>query len=186
MTHHAASTILIDAIPPTPEVVETYSVGQELKALAFKTIAIIVSALLLFTFVYGLHYNVEPGMYPSIKDGDLVMYSRWSKDYRAGDLLMLRTQGKTHVRRVVAIAGDTVDITEQGLVINGSLQQEPDIKQETNRYAEGVDFPLTISEGEVFVLGDARDGATDSRIYGAAKEGDTEGTVISVLRRRNL
>jgi len=162
------------------------SVWRELRSLGIKIAVIAASALLLFTCVYGLHRSAEPGMNPSVKDGDLVIFYRFDKKYRAGDLALLAFQGKKQVRRVIATAGDTVDITEDGLMINGALQQEPGIYQKTQRYAEGVSFPLTLGEGQVFVLGDAREGATDSRIYGAVNAGDTRGTVITIFRRRSL
>ena len=158
----------------------------ELRALGVKAGAIAGAALLLFTFVYGLHRNAEPGMDPAVKDGDMVMYCRWEKDYLPGDLLLLTYREQSQVRRVVATAGDTVDITGEGLVINGALQQEPGIYQQTQRYAEGIGLPLTLGEDEVFVLGDAREGATDSRIYGPVNARDTRGAVITILRRRNL
>jgi len=162
------------------------SVWSELGALGIKIGIIIGVAVIIFTFVYGLHYNTDPSMHPAIKDGDLVMYYRWDKDYQVGDLLLLTFQGHTQVRRVVAVAGDTVNITDAGLVINGSVQQEGGIYFRTERYAVGVDLPITLGLGEVFVLGDYRDGAEDSRLYGAVKVQDTRGTVITVLRRRNL
>jgi len=87
---------------------------------------------------------------------------------------------------VNATAGDTVDITENGLVINGGLQQERDIYRKTERYAGGIGFPVTLKEGQVFVMGDARDGVTDSRIYGPVNVRDTLGKVITIVRRRNL
>jgi len=108
------------------------------------------------------------------------------KTYAAGDVLLLTSQEQKQVRRVVATAGDTVDITEEGLLVNGALQQEPEIYEETQRYEGGAAFPLTVGEGQVFVLGDARENATDSRIYGAVNVKDTLGKVIAVLRRRNL
>jgi len=143
-------------------------------------------SLLLFSFVFGLYYNVEPGMHPAIKDGDLAIYYRLDKGYLAGDLLMLTFQGQKQVRRVVAVAGDKVDINEVGLLVNGALQQDKDIYQKTERYADGITFPLTLGKGEVFVLGDAREDAADSRLYGVVKAEDTLGTVIAILRRRNL
>ena len=166
--------------PPEP------SVWRELRALGIKIAVIVASALLLFTGVYGLHRSADPGMNPSVKDGDLVIFYRFDKKYRAGDLVLLSFQGNKQVRRVIATAGDTVDITEDGLVINGALQQEHGIYQKTQRYADGIPFPLTLGEGQVFVLGDAREGATDSRIYGAVNAGDTRGTVITIFRRRSL
>ena len=162
------------------------SLLRELGSLGIKIAAIAGAVLLIFTLVYGLHYNVEPGMNPAIKDGDLVMYYRRDKNYHAGDLLLLTFQGQRQVRRVAAAAGDTVDITEEGLMINGALQQEPDICQKTQRYEEGINFPVTLGENEVFVLGDAREDAADSRIYGPVNISDTRGKIITVFRRRNL
>ena len=159
---------------------------RELAALTIRIVLIAVIALLIFTFVYGLHYNVDPSMNPMVQDGDLIVYSRWDKTYKARDLLLLGFQGHTQVRRVVATAGDTVDITENGLVINGALQQERNIYRQTQRYAEGTDFPVTLKEGEVFVLGDLREDVTDSRIYGPVNIQDTLGKVITIIRRRNL
>jgi len=162
------------------------TVWYDLGMLGVKIGAVLLIAVALFSLVYGLHYNREPGMIPAVKDGDLVIYYRWDKDYLARDLIVLEYQGEAQVRRVIAVAGDTVDISERGLIINGSLQQEREIFFKTERYAEGPEFPLTLGEGEVFVLGDARVDVTDSRIYGAVNVSDTKGQVISILRRRNL
>jgi len=166
--------------PPLP------SALQELKSLGIKIGVIAAVLALLFTFLYGFHYSREPSMNPAIKDGDLVLYYRLDKKYKPGDLLLLTFQGKMQVRRVIATAGDTVDITEEGLFINGALQQERDIYQKTQRYAQGVDFPLTLKANELFVLSDARENAGDSRFYGPVNVKDTRGSVITVLRRRNL
>jgi len=162
------------------------SLLQELKLLAAKLGAMAVVAVLLLSFVFGVHYNTDADMHPAIKDGDLVLYNRWSTAYSAGDLAVLSYQGQTQVRRVIAVAGDTVDITREGLIVNGALKQENEITEMTQRYAGGIDFPITLQENEIFVLGDARGGATDSRIYGLVQVDDTRGTVLSLIRRRGL
>lgn len=165
---------------------EASSLFKETMFLLLKIAAVVIAFILVFTFLYGLHRNTDPAMDPAIRDGDLVLFYRLDKTYAAGDTLLLEYDGQRQVRRVVATAGDTVDITEDGLMINGALQQEPKIYQETYPYADGVTFPLTIGEGQVFVLGDARENATDSRIYGAVNTKDTLGKVITILRRRNI
>ncbi|MCL2806716.1 MAG: signal peptidase I [Coriobacteriia bacterium] len=162
------------------------TVWYDLGMLGAKIAAIALIGVALFTFVYGLHYNLDAGMEPAVRDGDLVVFYRWGTDYRAGDLAVVTYEGQAQVRRVVAVAGDTVDISERGLIINGSLQQERRIFFETVRYADGPELPLTLGPGEIFVLGDARENVADSRIYGAVRSEDTKGSVLSVLRRRNF
>ena len=169
---------------PAPQV----PLWKEALNFGLKLAAIAVAFLLLFTFVYGLHRNTDPDMFPMVKDGDLVLFYRLDKEYAVRDLLLLNYEGGRQVRRVAARAGDTVDITAQGgLIINGARQQEVEIYEETQRYAEsGVSFPLTLQEGQLFVLGDARENAADSRVYGPIEIKDTMGKVITVLRRRSF
>ena len=172
--------------PQTVKASNQDSVWRDLGMLGLKIAVIAVLVLLLFTFVYGLHYNSEPGMNPSVKDGDLVLYYRLGMDYEARDLVLVTFQGEKQVRRVIATGGDTVDITEQGLIINGALQIEKEIYEETDCYMDGPDFPMTLGANELFVLGDSREVATDSRLYGTVDQEDTLGKVITILRRRNF
>ena len=162
------------------------SVWRELAGLCIKITMIGSVFALLLTFVYGLHQNLDMDAAPMVKSGDLIMFYRLDKEYSIGDLVLLNFQGQRQVRRVVAKAGDTVDITEDGLIVNGALQQEPNIFENTWPYENGPAFPLTIEANQVFVLGDARENATDSRVYGPVVQSDTLGTVITVIRRRNL
>ena len=162
------------------------SVWRDLLNLGIKVAVIALVFVLVFTFLYGIHRNTDPDMFPMVVDGDVVLFYRLDKDYAKGDLLLLDFKGERQVRRVVARAGDTVDITANGLVVNGAVQIEPAIYEDTLRYVDGIRFPVTLKEGQVFVLGDARTNATDSRIYGPVDTKDTLGTVITVIRRRHL
>jgi len=162
------------------------TVWHDLGMLGLKIGIIALITVALFSFVYGLHYNLEPGMNPAVKDGDLVLFYRLSKDYVASDLVLVSFQDETQVRRVIAVPGDTVDIKEHGLIVNGALQQEPEIFEETELFTDGPDFPMTLGPNEIFVLGDSRGNAIDSRLYGAVDIEDTLGKVITIIRRRNL
>lgn len=148
-----------------------------------KIAGIILCFFLLFLFVFGICRNGDADMNPAVKDSDLVIYFRLDKEYIASDCIVFAYQGTKQVRRVVAVEGDTVDITEQGLIINGQPQGEAYIYEETRRYAEGIDFPITLQKGEVFVLGDAREDALDSRVYGPVTIEDTLGKVMLIIRR---
>ena len=163
------------------------SIGKDLLYLLLKIFSILLVLFLLFTFLFGIMRYQDPGMSPSIKDGDMVIFYRYTKTYYLPqDVVVVIYNGKQQARRIIATAGDEVDISENGLIINGALQQETEIYKKTERYQEGVSFPLTVPEGQVFVLGDNRDGASDSRIYGCVKIEDTLGKVISIVRRRSI
>ena len=158
---------------------------KDLLSLLVKIAVIAAAFVVLFTFVFGLIRYDEPSMAPAIKDGDLVVFYRLnSAGYLPQDLVVVDFEGERQARRVVATAGDMVDITEEGLMVNGSLQLEPDIFQDTERYVDGVDFPLTVPARHIFVLGDSRENATDSRIYGCVSNEDTLGKVMLLIRRK--
>lgn len=84
--------------------------------------------------------------------------------------------------RVVAVAGDTVDMTEDGLVINGALQSEPDPSKDTLPLDSGTSFPVKLKKGEVFLMGDNRPDAVDSRQFGPVQAKDTLGELMTVIR----
>ena len=162
-------------------------IWKDLLSLLVKIVSIAFVFLLLFMFLFGIARYQDPSMNPSIKDGDLVFFYRFkSGGYKPADVIILDFEGQRQARRVVATAGDTVDIADGGLLVNGALQYEPEIYQRTERYAEGVEFPLVVPEGHVFVLGDGRSGASDSRIYGCVDINDTLGKVMAVLRGRGI
>jgi signal peptidase I len=192
------TAFLTEQIPQMPHA-ETYEsalyanvkapnpVWLELVYLLLKIAAIVGVFILLFTFLFGLVRYPDPSMAPAIKEGDLVVFYRYSKDaYLPRDVVILSVDGEKQARRIIGVSGDTVDITEDGVRINGALQQELHIYQKTERYTDGPNFPLTVAPGEVFVLADSRTGATDSRIYGPIKLEDTLGKVMTVIRRRGI
>jgi signal peptidase I len=163
------------------------SVWKELGLLLLKIAAIAGALAILFTFFFGLVRYQESSMAPAIKDGDLTIFYRYTgSGYLPKDVVVLDFQGQRQVRRVIATQGDEVDITDKGLFINGALQQELEIQYQTDRYQDGVDFPLIVPKGHVFVLADMRIDATDSRVYGCVEIEDTLGKVMLVIRRRSI
>ena len=142
----------------------------------------IISFLFFFRFVRVSDISMFPGM----GEGDLVIACYIDRNYSPNDLVVYKYKGKYQVRRVVAIDGDTVDISGEGLLINGHLHNEPKIIGKTMAYKEGIRFPVTLNEGEVFLLADSRENTSDSRLYGAVKENKTLGRVEFVLRHNNL
>lgn len=163
------------------------SLLSDLLFLLLKIGIIALFVVIIFTFFFGIVQVRDNAMDPAVKDGDLVIYYRLDKNYVANDLAVLEKQGKTQVRRVVGIDGDKIDINrDNGLEINGYPQQEDNIYTETLPVVGKTKFPLTVGTEQVFVLGDNRKYAVDSRTYGCVDKSDTKGKVIAVIRRRNL
>lgn len=165
---------------------ETSLLRNEIISLLIKVGLLVLAGFIFFTFMFGVYKVRDNAMSPAISFGDYVIYYRLDKRYKVQDSVMVRYEGEESVLRVIATAGDTVDITKDGLVINGALQQEYRIYESTQQFVEGIRFPITIGEGEIFVLGDARENATDSRIYGSIRVSDTLGKVIMTIRNRNI
>ena len=162
------------------------TLGEDIFQLLLKIVLIILAVILVFTFMYGMARINDVSMKPAIKDGDLVMYYRLDKRFVSGDIAVFKKDGRTTTGRAVAVAGDTVDITKDGLRINGATQISQDIYFDTTQFQNGVDFPITVGEGQIFVLGDNRPEASDSRIYGCINIKDVKGKAIAVIRTRGL
>ena len=73
--------------------------------------------------------------------------------------------GQALVKRVIAVEGDTVDISDDGyMVVNGEELYEPYAKEAIRDSERGTQqYPLTVLEDHVFAVGDNRNGSTDSR-----------------------
>ncbi len=158
----------------------------ELMQLILKIVLIVGCIFAAFTFIYGVERVNDLSMSPSIKDGDLAVYYRLDKLFYTGDVAVFSYQGKTGLGRVVAVEGDTVDITADGVYINGALQVSQDVFYTTTQFEDGVDFPLTVGSGQIFLLGDNRPSATDSRVYGCVDLADVKGKIIVVIRTRGV
>lgn len=148
----------------------------------------VLAGLLAVTFlcIFGIARSPDQTMSPAFKDGDLVLYYRLDREFAAQDVVVLSVDGETQVRRIIAVPGDEVDIDENGLKLNGYYQSEQNIYTATVAYEEGIRFPITLGEGEYFVLADNRTNATDSRIYGAVTLDQIKGSVMTILRRRGF
>lgn len=162
------------------------SLAQDIIQLLLKIAIIIFAIILIFTFLYGIARINDVSMKPAIKDGDLVMYYRLDKNFVSGDIAVFKKDDRITTGRVVAVAGDTVDITKDGLMINGATQISQDIYFDTTQFQNGVDFPITVGEGQIFLLGDNRPKASDGRIYGCINVKDVKGKAIAVIRTRGL
>ncbi len=159
---------------------------EDICFLSLKLIMVFLVLAVMLLWVFGLARCADNAMDPSCKDGDIVLFDRMAKDYEARELIVLSVDNETQVRRIVAVPGDTVEITEEGLFLNGYRQQEAESTTMTQPYAEGIRYPVTLKTDEYFVLADRRANARDSRLYGVVREDEVKGTVVALFRHRGF
>ena len=157
------------------------------RELAFKFIVILCVAYLIFTYCFGMLRMKGISMVPSISDGDLVVYYRLEKDYKSGDIVVFDNGTDTHVLRIVATEGQSVDINGSGdLMINGHVEEEQSYFKTKEAEDSEVKFPYIVEAGKIFVIGDYRKESKDSRIFGAIDKKEIKGKVLSILRTKNV
>ncbi|MBR2582953.1 MAG: signal peptidase I [Oscillospiraceae bacterium] len=153
---------------------EKEQVSPELQARreAYDWIQSLISALLIcvlvFVFVMRIMDVHGTSMVPTLHNGDKVLVSDLFYEPARGDIVVFKKDGyddnKALVKRVVAVAGDVVNIDfDRGIVyINGEAAEEDYIDVLTTTK---IDFigPQTVPENCLFVLGDNRNASTDSR-----------------------
>jgi len=87
-----------------------------------------------------------------------------------------KEEGKNRlIKRVIGVPGDTFDIKEGKVFLNGEALNEPYVKGKT--YANGMMFPIIIGDNEYFVMGDNRENSMDSRYLGLISKDKIEGKV---------
>lgn len=126
--------------------------------------------ILLFLLVFRIIVVSGSSMKQTLLDGDyLVLLSNtFYREPKRGDVVVISKEsfenGTPIVKRVIATQGQTVDIDfEQGAVyVDGEKLIEPYINTLT-KLDEGTQFPLTVEDGCIFVLGDNRGVSRDSR-----------------------
>ncbi len=177
-----------------------HAIGEAIDIISAAMIPIFVM-ILLFTYVFRVAIVQGDSMLPTLQNEDRLLVLQLQTRPKSGDIVVINaddavlvsqsgslymTEGlhKSIVKRVVAVGGQTLDISsEEGIVyINGQPQEElytntitqlPDL-------GNAFEYPFTVPEGFVFVLGDNRDISLDSRYVnvGLVAEEEIEGTVL--------
>lgn len=156
---------IIEAIQDEPQPSKTQLAFEWIHAI----IMAIVFVVLLLTFVFRM-INVDgTSMLDTLKDQDKVIVTNYYSPPENGDIVVIshgQEYAKPIIKRVIATEGQTIDInfeTNQ-VIVDGVILDEPYIKEPTEKKGD-VELPLIVPEDYVFVMGDNRNGSTDSRFH---------------------
>ncbi|MBU6423642.1 MAG: signal peptidase I [Chloroflexi bacterium] len=168
---------------PESEADEAVSWRALLEIVQALALAVIISVFLNL-FVVQVTEVRQRSMEPTLHQSDRVIVSK--VDYRfempkPGDIVVFNPTTETtipFVKRVVAVAGDVVDLRGGQLYVNGKPAVFPDAHGLTAPESPQIRYPYTIPPGEFFAMGDNREASSDSRSFGAQPDDRIIGKVI--------
>ncbi|TCP70680.1 signal peptidase I [Baia soyae] len=143
---------------------------------AIALIAALALALLIRGFVLEPFHVSGPSMQDTLASNDKVMVNKLIykvRDPKQGEVVIFHSKDKVDlIKRIVALPGETVEVKNNQLLVNGKEVKESYLGSSTKT----TDFaPVKVPNGQVFVLGDNRSNSTDSRVFGPVSTSEIVG-----------
>lgn len=133
----------------------------------------VVLAILVILFFYQPVKVEGTSMMPALIDQERIfinkfVYKMGIGDIKRGDMVVFWFPGdptKSYIKRVIGLPGDTVEVDNGSVLVNGKSLEEPYVLEE---YRDRQSYSaFTVRQDEYFVLGDHRSSSNDSRSWGA-------------------
>ena len=141
-------------------------------------IIIILTVILIRTFVLTPVIVSGSSMADTLKDGEILILKKYDKTYERFDIVVFDLGDSKLVKRVVGLPGETLEIKEGHVYINGEINESVD--EHIKETYIGDYGPYTIPENCYFMMGDNRNNSLDSRFWENkfVEEDDILGKVI--------
>ena len=146
-------------------------------------VASIVSATLIFTIPLQMGRNLGHAMEPTLEDQELFIANKLAYrvgDVQAGDIVVMLypfDRKKSFVKRVIGKPGDTVQIVDGFVSVNGVPLKDDYVPREFRSHDDWG--PSVIPEDSFFLLGDHRNNSSDSRHWGFVRTTDIRAKIIA-------
>lgn len=142
----------------------------------------VVVALIIRSFVFEPIMVKESSMLPTLHEDQSMgveKVSRYSSLPSRGDIVIVTEpdNGETLVKRVVGLPGDTLEVKNSTLYVNGQPQSEPYVSKTPYNDMK----PVTVPVNSIFVMGDNRVVSKDSRFFGAVNRNAIIGHALFVI-----
>ena len=170
---------------------EPFSWKKEIISWIQIIVAAVIIALVLNNFIIANSRVPTGSMENTIMTGDRVYAEKVSylfRDPQPGDIVTFQDPeipGRVLIKRCIAVGGQTVDLVDGRVVVDGVARDEPytrGLPSEPLKTALGVEvsYPYTVPEGHLWVMGDNRTNSNDSRYFGAVDEDTLTGRAALV------
>lgn len=136
--------------------------GSALRGTLYSLAVVAAVAVLVATLWMPVLRITGASMEPTLTDGQFVAAIKSDK-FESGDIIAFYYNNKILIKRVIASAGDWVDMDDDGNVyVNGLFLDEPYLVEKSVGECD-IDLPYQVPDGRVFVMGDDRPVSLDSR-----------------------